>query len=48
MAEAKERKQTAFEDGWVVSFDEVGTVDVTVGPELAVRSTGRIPGGLTS
>ena len=29
MTEAKEKKQTAFESGWTVSFDEVCTVVVT-------------------
>lgn len=30
MTEAKEKKQTAFENDWAVLFDEVCSVDVTV------------------
>lgn len=30
MTEAKEKQQTAFENGWTVSFDEVCFIDVIV------------------
>lgn len=40
MTEAKEKKQTAFENGWAVSFDEVCTVDGTACNDTKQRHKG--------